>query len=1135
MPARTRLARFAVAPAVLLAAAVGLAQPEKAPFPKEAAPKAGVKLPDGTFLWTGDAERVVLTPDELQKLTDQVEQLKKQLAARKPASPSGCAVKGKVEKRGEAVVAAFKVMYSFRTTAANAAVSLGGKRSFLVSAQLDGNKLPVLDTGDDGLVVLVEAAGDHALTVELEAPVSGRGTKTELGFELGLPRAAITTLALEVPPEVKRVNLATRTPEPGKAAETRRVPALDVKQLAARPGSEAGYALGPVESVEVTWEPPAAAAPSADVGQSAEIDVACVLTEGLVEATAKFRLRGTARDWKIVSPVEPVPERAPGADALPGTPPTITKPADPAKPVWGVTFPAGANPADWTLTAVVRQERPKPGDAKHRGPFAVGPFSVPGGVRQTGTVKVTAAANTRFTFAHGPELRRAEPPAPADEYASVGFFRLAPGPSPAAPAFEPLLRVEAEPMKGLVRVRPTYRLQLTNGGWQVRAELQVTPIRREVGEIAVEVPASWPRAIHATPETLVEGVLQDEPKPDAAWRTVTVKLARPQRQPFEFALTTTFPPVAPPARDASLPLIRFPDGMEADATVIAIVQSGLEVRGSAREWEGAQPATWASPLAPVPGPDGKVPKAVAAVQGKFDRGVSRVDLTWQPYRPELSADVRAEVTVSDRQAVVRQEVKLRSPDGFPRPVRFNGPASLSGAALEPVGPGEWSFAPPTDVKEAAFAVTFAVPLPPRAGGDRAAVKLPVGLLWPTGATRTESVVRVWSNAGGRAVVADLGAWRELPPEPVPDRDAMPAATLAGSGSDVPLVLELRDAVEPGAVAVWAERGLIQAWTGDDGTVTCRARFLLKRWLSDSIEVQLPGPVYGPAPELFLDDPPRKVNPAAVAETNGGADRVVVLPLPAAKPGRTLVLEVRYQLAAGRPGNGSLYVAPRPKAAFTGPVRWLIAVPAGGTPLAVGDGLAVEQRWRFHHGLFEPGPAASADDLDRWFRSGTEPGDTDAADDWPAGSGEPVVLRQTGTGSVRVYRVPTLGLVVGASVAVLLIGLVVSRIRGSIAGPVVALLGGAAAVAAVLFPQPAGQVAGAAEPGVLALALVLVAQVVARRYYRRRVTYLPGFTRTRPGPEEAPMPAMPSSGQAARNGSTGTPSLGSVPRPTGSGS
>ena len=110
-----------------------------------------------------------------------------------------------------------KLTYSFRTTQPNTAVAARrAPEAFLVNASgSTAPKLPVLDTGDDGFAVTVEAAGDHTLVLDVESPVTARGAKAEVGFDLGLPRAPITTLALDPPQgDVKRVNLTTKTPDP---------------------------------------------------------------------------------------------------------------------------------------------------------------------------------------------------------------------------------------------------------------------------------------------------------------------------------------------------------------------------------------------------------------------------------------------------------------------------------------------------------------------------------------------------------------------------------------------------------------------------------------------------------------------------------------------------------------------------------------------------------------------------------------------------------------------------------------------------------------------------------------------------------------------------------------------------------
>jgi hypothetical protein len=1095
-----------------------------------------VKLPDGTYLWLGgasDGERVTLTPQEFQKLLDRVDALKKELAARKPAPPSGCAVRGRIEKRGEQLVAALKLTYSFRTTQANAAVALGGRKAFLVGAALDGAKLPVLDTGEDGFAVAVEAPGDHALVLDAEVPVTARGAKAEVGFDIGLPRSPITALALDPPlGEVKRVNLTTRTPDPAqpaKAPDPRRLVGVDVKQLAAKDG-HAGLPLGPVDSLEVTWDPPAAVAQPTDQVQSAEIDVGVTLTEGFVESTAKVKLRGPAREWKLVAPAtaDVSVDRGTGtpSDTGPTQQPVVTKPADANKPVWRVELPAGSTAADWTVTAVVRQSRPK---GAKTAPVPVGPFTVLDVLRQTGTVRVTAAPHTRFAFKPGPDLRRTDAPAPADDDRSVAQFRLATGPTGTTPVNAPLLTVEAWPVEGALRVKPTYRLKLTEAGWRVSAEIAVKPIRTEVGAVTIDVPAEWRGLESESDPEVVEGVSQE--KAEGAWRPVTVRLVGGAKPPFVIVLVGTVP-VPPGGRDAVLPLPRFPGAVERDATVTATVPDGLEVHGTARGWDGDVPAAWSTPLTAVPGPDGKVPKAVAVVTGRGERGLARVALAWQPYRPDMSADVRVEVTVGERQVVVRQDVKLRSADGLPRPVRFRGPPEALGLKadkpLDVPAAGTWAFTPPFDAKEATIRVSFALPLPAHTDGP---VALPVGLLWPADATRAEANVRVWVNSvTGRTVTTSAAGWRELPPEPAPERDALPALTLFAS-AEHPLVLEVRPANPGSAALVWVERALVEAGTTEDGSVSYRARFRFQRWLTPAADVWLPDAV-GPNPTARVDGVIAPLAP--LREGEGG--RWFRVTLPEGATGRAAVLDLQYAAPGGRRVFGeTAYQPPRiASAAFTGPTRWLVTEPADAAPLVFSGRAAPELRWRWRGVAYAPSAPTRAA-LDRWFSTGAEPGPDHAA----AAEGEPVAVRQTTPDVLRVVRVPWAALGIGCSLVVFVVVIALTWLSPAASGVMVAVLGGAFAVGAVLYPQPAAQVVAAGQPG-LALALFAVAvQALVRWQVRRRVTHLPGFTRTLPEPSAVSAPStatagVPAAGPSSRSrpGSSGT-AAPAAPAPSGS--
>jgi hypothetical protein len=1123
--------RLALVPAILLSAAWVLTssaqppdsskkpadakgEPKTAPAPREL---PGIRLPDGTYLWYGHGEgdeRINLTPQEYQKLLDQLDQLKKQLAARKTVAPSGCAIRARVEKRGDQLVAAIKLTLSFRTTAAQTAVALGGKKGFLVSGEFDGGKLPVLESGDDGFAAMIESAGDHTLALDLEAPVTARGAKPELGFEIGLPRAAITTLLLE-PPEkdVKRVNLAMRATEasPLRPPEPRRVSALDVAQLAARPGHENGYALGPVELVEVAWEPTASAAQPADRVQSAEVDVAVLFTESVVETTAKFRLRGPATAWKLVAPADAAlsADRAPGAtDAGPAQAPLISRPGASDALTWTISFPAGSPSSDWIVTAVTRQARPQPQDPKHRGPFAVGPFTALNVLRQTGTVRVTAGPHTRFVFKHGPDLRREALTGAIDDEVTSAFFRLTSGPTGAAPVVAPLFTIEAWRLPGRVAVKPTYNLSLTEAGWKVRAELKVSPIGTEIDALTVEVPARW-RGLEASPAELVEGV-QPAEGGDGFWQAlvrdaggevrspVLVKFSAGHKQPFDLILTATTP-VLSGAAEGEVSLPRFPGAVERDSTVTATVPEGLEVRGEARVWEGDRAANWGSAIPAAPSTGSKASKAVTAITGRTDGGFARVDLAWHSYRPDLAVDLRADVTLFDRQLVVQQVARLRSPDGLPRSIRFHGPSAAAGLrvqstqlALEPLGPGEWKLNVPGDARELTLNVNFAIPLAPRAADDRAPWRVPVGFLWPVSATRSDATVRVWSSTVRIHSLANVSSgWRELPLEPAPDREALPVLVLAASTAETPLVLEATEVEAATAVAVWIDRGLVQAWSGDDGPTRYRARFVLRRWLTPAVEIRMPGPADGATPEFYRDG--QRVE--AVRVVDGTDGRAYRIPLPEARPGRTTQVEVRYQLRAG---DSDYHPPLLPAAAFAGPVRWQVAVPPGSVPL-LREGGTPEIRWGFRNGLLAPGSVGSPEELDAWLRTGEEPRHVEDA------NGETVSARQSTPATLSVGRAPRIGFTIAASAAFFVLFLILTRLPLSTIGAAAALIAGAIGLLAVYWPQPVARAAAASQPGLLAAVVVVLAQFAARSYYRHRITHLPGFARAAPDPTPTPMP------------------------------
>ncbi len=1044
---------------VLVLTAAAVAQPTT-PTAKPDKPKASaVKLPDGTVVFVTRGaddpnpvvDGVVLSPAEYQALVDQVEAAKKAKDAAKPVPPSGVAVRGAVEPRGDRTVAAVTLTFTFRTSAPRTPVTLGCQRAAVVSAKTADGKLPILTADADGLTVLAETAGEHTVTVQAEVPVSARATKGEMGFDFSLPKAAISTFTLTKPPAdgVAKVSVNTRGDTP---TTLKRTPTT-AEQLAAKP-----LALGPTDILEVSWEPPGTA--PADAGLTADADVLVRVDEAQIETVAKLRLKGTVREWPLTLPANAeVSVSGGGPIPLPAFTATVVKPTDASKP-WLIRTPADAV-GDWLVTVTVRTKRLPANDPKSRGPFTVGPFVV-GGVRPTGKVSVFAPPGIRLGFKPSADLRRQDLPPTADDDLVAVFNTTA------APKAGSWLDIDARPAVGLLRVRPQHKLKLTSTGWKLETTVRVIPPQRtELEYVTLDVPPEW-TGVEVGPAEFAEAAVEG-----GDGRTWTVRFATPQKAAFDFTLTaTTALPLA--GGKVNIPLPRCPLAEERDTKLSASVGDGLEVTGTGFGWENGQPAG-----------NGELLKAAGrgaattSVSGEFDRGVSKVELNWQVYRTELACDARAEVTVHLRQLSVTQTLKFSAPDGDVKVVRLRGPDELVGVrakpALDPVGRGEWEYRPTADPgREFTIVVQYAVPLP--AGATAAAVPL----LWCPAATRTDAVVRVWGGGGPRAE-GFVGRWRETAPEPTADRDSLPWFTLAAGGTET-LSLTLSDRPEAGSTVI--DRGLIEAAVAADGTAAVRALYAVRKWPGGGVELDLPT---GTLQEVQVDG--KRVEPVR------SGDRLTV-PMPDAKPGATVILDVRcQQVTAGDGRGGRVIVPPAVKgASYRGAVRWYVACPGERVPIVFDAGWDAEHRWAWRGTGVGPGPADSPTEMEQWLRGGTD------TDDATPASGDAVAVRRATADPLRVTLAPRWAWVLAACAVGLLLVAGVGQLRLAYIGPAVALVAVALAVGAIFLPQPTAQAVAAGQPGLLLGVLVLLAQFGWRTYRRWKTDRLPTFSRTVPPPE-----------------------------------
>jgi hypothetical protein len=1095
----------------LFAALFGLATAQD-PQPRTDA--GAFRLPDGTVVFftknpdepNPKIDGVLLSPKEYQTLLEQAEQFKKAKESARPVPPSEVHIRGKVDLQRDRPFATLQLTYAFRTTTPRAVVALGCQRAFLASAVDSEGKLPLLASGADGLTVLVDRPGEYTLTLTVEVPVGPRGGKGEVGFEFGLPRAAITTLALEPPgPDVKTLTIATRTADitPAKGGETKRV-TEDAARYASKPDAP-GPPLGPIESLEVTWEAPAAAAPAAaETPTSLEADVVVRVEESQLETTTRLRLRGPPREWTFVFPPGPLVnvtvERV-GMTTTGRGPPTITRPGQAGETVWTVQTP---DSGEWIATVTTRQTRLDASDSAPTGPYPIGPFFAREVPRQSGTIRVYAPVTLKPTAAAPREVRRQDvpsaPPAAAED-APVLVYRYATPPMRDGEPL-PLLDLTIRRAVGAVLVQPIHNLRLTEAGWRMRSEIKVTPVRQEIHELKVQLPVGW-----QTPDVLPPELVEEVPEVD---RQLLVRLAAPQTAPFDLVLEATWP-VPPMARESTVLLPRFPGAVERGSQMTISVPDGFTVHGTAHEGDGKQPADYPIKLRP-PTPTGAA--AVTTLAGKFDMGVTHVDLEWGPFRPELTANVRADMTLHDRQAEIVQTIHLAAAGGLPRIVKLKGPPAPPGfrgpPSVEPIGSGEWAVNLPSGEKEATITFSYAAAIP---SGTASGVALP--LIWPD-ATRVEVMARVWTT--GRRVERFTGPWREMLPEPDPERDSLPILTLTGTGTGLPLAFDLLDATD-GISPVVIDRAAIEAVTGPDGTVQVRGRFILTRWPATGVEVEVPA---GAALHVRVER--KQVQP--VATTHVGDVTILRISL----PHRPMIeLDVRYAPPPMRNRWSLGLTPPQIRGALVRmPMRWQVVVPTSLVPLVPDEGFIPDVWWQWRGWGFAPVPGTTPTELDAWLiPSGATA--TDAANGWGLPEGEILAGRQAIPGRLRVIRVPRAGWVLGCSVMVFLVGLAVSRLRPGVLGVAVALLGTTVAIAAVAFPQPAAQAAAAAQPGLVVLLIVWITQAARRWYHRHRVTHLPTFARG----SLADRPTASAAGSAVPGKSSRNGSAAEVPAKTGS--
>ncbi|MGL6073411.1 MAG: hypothetical protein ACRC8S_04520 [Fimbriiglobus sp.] len=1074
---------------VLLFGLMSLNPGDAQTLPAQPAKSGGLKLPDGAIIvFSKTPDDANATPDgvflsaaDYQAMLDKLEAAKK-ARENSRTSPSAVEVRGVLVNRGTKTSAKLSFKWTIKTTTPRSLVALGLSQAAPLSARWADGKLPLLSADAEGLQVLVETPGEAVLVMEAEVPVTARGAKGDLGFELGLPRAAMTSLAWEVALPGKKVQLNTRWlgDKPTESRTSTEEPTSLVRKA-----GDPGIPLGPIEWLEVQWENPTPSiVPAVDGIRTAEVEIVVRVEENQIETIAKFKLRGPAPEWLLALPAtaDILTERLtpnigePTANTKSG----LTAPTDPAKPVW--SFRPTDPTASWLVTAVLRQQRPNADKPEHRGPFELGPATVVNATRTTGTLKVLAPPTVRVLLENPTlDLRRTET---TEEDVSLAY-KFASVASPVArPSNAPPFAVlRTKPLPGFQRVQPTLNLRRMESGWRMQAEVVVTPVRAELEQVLVDVPVGWQAFEAASSANLIDEVRVLSETPTE--KRLAVLLTAPQKAPFTLNFTANFPGPNSRRRE-ELPLLTFPNAKLAQTKLLASVPDGFEITGTARTDDGT--TTPLVPLDRIANPS-LAPKSITATT---DLDFRKVELQWQPYRPELLADSKLDMICLERQANVTQTVRLKLRDGDTRPVLFSGNAvglrllTPNAGVLEPLGREAWQLRLPAEApRDMTLSLAYAIPWPAKSTEPVA-----INYLRVDSATRNSVQLRLWAGGGTRSPLSFAGPWQELPPEASAERDNLPRYTLFGQGESLPLsmVLGESDGELPKTII---DRQLVQHWLSDEGQLLVRCRAMLVRWPSVGVDVELPGNM---TTEVFVDG---RRTEALQSLTESPEARTIRITMPEARPAKgPLLIELRLSLAT-RPTRGKTTL-PMPKwlqAQFKNSPRVQSFLPRAVVPLGFSQEGAIEQRWTLDQGLFRTAGVLSPADAEAWFRgSETEPEPSDSP--WTtlnAGSTDSLTTRPVHA-NLTLWLIPKSLWFVLCSLPIVLFGLVMNRLRTVVLGVALVVLALLLAVGAMLEPHLTAQIMLGIQPGLWLVILGWALALGLRWYYRQRVTNLPGFTR-----------------------------------------
>lgn len=1044
---------------------------------------------------------IMMTPEDFQKLQEQIEQFKRLARADKTEAPSVCKLKCKID--GD--LARIEARFEFRTERPRTYIRLGCQKAWPVSARMD-DSTPWLQAGDEGLTLLADKPGPHSVVLDLLAPVSGRRGARGLdrGFELDLPRAAITLLErLELPAGVNEARLGART--------------VRTRNANGSPVTFEPVPVVPIDRLDVSWrapaQEPAADAPVLAATQriAVRINASEVLTE--TEITLQPR-RGEASRWQLRLPSALT--AAPELKAQPqdeGKIQAIEPRREGAQMVWEVRL---REPSAEQIHLSMRLRQPR-----GPGPVPVEAILTGGALWQSGTIELHAPAEFRLFLQERPGLSRrelTEEQRREDVRAVFVFGSLAESAGASAP---PLLTVLVEEVKGAVEVRTNDQVRLLLDGrdgppgWQVTTRVEVTPIRTGVDRLELTLPPGFQfdRSVGASPAELIEDV-----QLDPANQKLLVKLTQKQTKTFSFTLPGFCPLADARATESALELPRpvswGDEGSGTGARTPVLDRGGQIVAQVPDSLELLDPAGKSGLNAPLRGTKGLrslsmllAPLPIRTAKPGLreytwtaERIPKRLELAWRPYRPELTADSIVDVSLSTTRARVRQRLNFHfGQQTAPAQVTLRGSPpvdNVEGGRFAGDGNAnderELILSTPVGTQHTVV-LEYSVPITHETTPGEA-VTLTLPIFQALAATRGRTKVRIWSDAD-LEVASAVTAWVKQPAEVVNDRDSLPSLVLGG-GLEGAVPLNLTLTRRPGA-ALLVDRVLVRA-SARGGSQAYQVRFLLQRIPDHRLDLVFPVPLSRAAaaaslasksvPLTFVDELGREVEVSRLA-------RVAVDPERYRFP---IVLEVTYGIGKSQDAEplepqGTLRPVLLARSILLGRVRWQVELPRGELPLLLSEGYTRELRWGWQGWLWGPRPGATAAELSQWLESGWSPAGPDQA--------EPdLVCWKTTLGPLGVTTVPLRVWLLACSLVALglYLALTVTALQRGFFWLILFGAAGAASVAVLLWPDFLAYALFGSEPGIAVILVLVGIRENLRRKAHRQVVFMPGFQRRTKG-------------------------------------